>query len=291
MAANTSNVPSDPAAGAGDGGYSADHSSEDVSPIVLGPTDASDHNTVQMPLVPIACWRIDDLRFGFGSSFLGAASVRELRVLKALLKAHSNAPLAIFGHADPVGSDIYNKKLSGRRAMAVYALLTRDLSIWEELYSDTTDWGPKTVQEMLLALDHDPGRIDGEMDDQARTAVTEFQQQNGLAADGIAGPITRKKLFQAYMDLLCRPDFRLDKHKDFLARGVDSSGKGDYQGCGDFNPVLILSESEMTEFDKNENHLRRNAENGPDRRVLIFLFRPGTRIDPQRWPCPRAKDL
>src|ERR1039457_384971 len=88
---------------------------------------------------------------------------------------------------------------------------------------------------MLLALDHDPGRIDGEMDDQASTAVTEFQQQNGLAADGIAGPITRKKLFQAYMDLLCGPDFRLDKHKDFLARGVDSSGKGDYQGCGDFN--------------------------------------------------------
>src|ERR1035441_9549451 len=111
MAANTSNVPSDPAAGAGDGGYSADHSSEDDSPIVLGPTDASD-----------------------------------------LLKAHSNGPLAIFGHADPVGSDIYNKKLSGRRAMAVYGLLTRDLSIWEELYSDTTDCGPKTVQEALAAL-------------------------------------------------------------------------------------------------------------------------------------------
>jgi len=35
------------------------------------------------------------------------------------VKDHPACPLSVFGHADPVGSDDYNKALSGRRAMAV----------------------------------------------------------------------------------------------------------------------------------------------------------------------------
>jgi len=290
MAVDQPPSPPDPTAGAGTGGIAAAHAEEDTSPVLLSPTDASDHNTVRMALFPVACWRMDDLRFAFDSSFPNAGAAKEMRELKSLVEAYPGAPISIFGHADPVGADDYNKKLSGRRAMAVFGLLTRDVAMWETLYQDTSDWGPKTVEEMLLALGQDPGRIDGELDDEARKAVKEFQQKNGLAVDGIAGPLTRKKLFQEYIDLLCGPDFRLDKNKDFLAQGADSGGKGDYQGCGEFNPVLLLSQSEMQEFEKPENHLRRNAENGPDRRVVIFLFRPGSRVDAQRWPCPRAKE-
>ena len=64
-------------------------------------------------------------------------------------------PLSIFGHADPVGNDDYNKQLSGRRATAIYGLLTRDTHLWEELYSHSfgnDKWGVKAIQIMLAEL-------------------------------------------------------------------------------------------------------------------------------------------
>ena len=56
-----------------------------------------------------------------------------------LLKEHPESPLSIFGHADPVGNDEYNKGLSGRRATVIYALLISNsdpntaVRLWEEV--------------------------------------------------------------------------------------------------------------------------------------------------------------
>jgi hypothetical protein len=83
--------------------------------------------------------------------------------------------------------------------------------------------------------------------------------------------------------------FRLEK-TDFLARGADPAGKGDYQGCGELNPVLVFSEEERQRFAQAFDKTERNRENAPNRRVLIYLFRPGARVDPARWPCPRAEE-
>ena len=88
-------------------------------------------NTARLRLIPIACWRVDDIRFAFDSSFIApdsdATSTNDIRVelahLADLVKAHPGCPLSVFGHADPTGNDDYNKALSGRRATAVYALL------------------------------------------------------------------------------------------------------------------------------------------------------------------------
>jgi hypothetical protein len=77
---------------------------------------------------------------------------------------------------------------------------------------------------------------------------------------------------------------------DFLGGGADAGGKADFQGCSEFNPVLIFSQPEQQEFAREENHSRRNAENAPNRRVVIFLFRPGTEVDLSKWPCPRASE-
>ena len=55
-----------------------------------------------------------------------------------------------------------------------------------------------------------------------------------------ADQATRAALFRAYMDWICGRDFILDPAKDFLA-GSDPKGKGDYQGCGEFNPLLLFS--------------------------------------------------
>jgi peptidoglycan hydrolase-like protein with peptidoglycan-binding domain len=127
---------------------------------------------------------------------------------------------------------------------------------------------------------------DAEMD----SAVRAFQQDEGLATDGQAGPQTRAKLFARYMDLLCGPDLRLSKTADFLARGGDAGGKGDYQGCSEFNPVLMFSSAENEELNQPERLAERNAQNAPNRRVLALLFAPGDRVDSALWPCPRAAE-
>jgi hypothetical protein len=96
-----------------------------------------------------------------------------------------------------------------------------------------------------------------------------------------------------YMDTICVDEagqpFRLTRTA-FLARGQDAKGKGDYQGCSEFNPVLMFSAAENAAFKPPEKHAQRNAANEPNRRVVVLLFRPGSHVDPQRWPCPRASD-
>jgi hypothetical protein len=79
--------------------------------------------------------------------------------------------------------------------------------------------------------------------------------------------------------------FHLDKG-ELLAGGVDPGGKGDVQGCGEFNPTLLLSKEELRTLPKP----KRDVENTPNRRVVAFLFRPGVRLDASRWPCPRVKE-
>jgi hypothetical protein len=70
-----------------------------------------------------------------------------------------------FGHADPVGNDNYNKILSGRRAAAVYGMLTHDAAIWEDLFSNTgrfalpavgDRWGDEALQTMLAEVGQTP---------------------------------------------------------------------------------------------------------------------------------------
>jgi len=110
-------------------------------------------------------------------------------------------------------------------------------------------------------------------------------------ADASDNPVesTRKAMFDAYMTAVC--PFTLTP-EDFLARGKDpkKGGKGDFQGCSEFNPKVLFSQEEEIEFAKPENKAQRDGENAPNRRVMVFLFRPGSRVDPLKWPCPRAKE-
>ena len=184
-------------------------------------------------------------------------------------------PLSIFGHADPVGQDDYNKLLSGRRAAAIYGLLTRRDEVWEDLYSNQgafaaaaagDKWGTPSIQTMLTAVGF-PSDASGQGGPDITSAVRSFQSSQGLAADGNPGHDTRKKLFLVYMDKLCGADFKLDKEDDFLARGKDSAGKGDFQGCGEFNPRLIFSEQENNDFeqDKDKTAAQRSQRHQPSR--------------------------
>ncbi len=243
-----------------------------------------------MELIPVACWKLNDVRFLFGSSFLLPQTRGEFIELLQLRKAHPGAPLSVFGHADPVSDDTFNKQLSGHRAESVYAVLVRDTAMWEKLYNtggSAEGWGLGATQRMLAALDFDPGPPTGSSNAQTTASVRDFQTKHGLAIDGNAGPQTRAALFLAYMTLLC-PD-KLNK-SEFLARGADPKGKGDYQGCGEFNPTMRFSVSEEKEFTKAANKTARDEENGLNRRVMVLLFRPGTSVQFAKWPCPRTSE-
>ncbi|MEJ7615939.1 MAG: peptidoglycan-binding protein [Pyrinomonadaceae bacterium] len=296
-----------------EGGVTATHGVTAPHSILVGPSTAHQFNTIQPDLRPIACCSLYDNRFEFDSSFIRPEAAREFAFLASLRKAHPGAPISIFGHADPVGTEAYNKQLSGRRAEAVYGLLTRTVSIWERLFTqpiqpfNSDNWGLRSVQVMLDALLHDPQRFDGVMDKQTREALQEFQREHGLPPTGNVGPRTRPKLFLAYMDVLCRenrpsvpqanadvsrPDvssqpYTLTK-QDFLARGAHPHGRGDYQACSDFNPLLIFSQSEEANFERAQDKKERNDANAPNRRVLLYLFRPGTELNLAQWPCPSA---
>ncbi|MGH9902943.1 MAG: peptidoglycan-binding protein, partial [Pyrinomonadaceae bacterium] len=279
-----------------DGGIAAAHAPPAAHSVFVGPATSDQFNTIRPDLRPVACCSLYDNRFDFDSSFIRPEAAKEFGFLATLRKAHAGSPVSIFGHADPSGKEDYNKTLSGRRAEAVYALLTRDTGMWERLYSEPfggDDWGLKSVQAMLDALLFDPRRTDGVMDGRAREAVAAFQREQGLQADAKPGPQTRAKLFRAYMDVLCRDrgaqPYTLTK-EDFLARGADAKGKGDFQGCGEFNPLLLFSQKVEDAFERSKNKIARDIANMPNRRVLMYLFRPGAKIEPARWPCPRTRE-
>jgi hypothetical protein len=278
-------------------GIAAGHPQRITLPKLVAPSTGAEFNTLQPQLITVGCALVPDHQFEFDSSFILPEAHKAFRRLVRLIKARPDCPLSVFGHADPVGRDAYNKRLSGRRAMAVYAVLIRDVELWEhKLYGQPAGgdrWGNRAIQIMLQALGHDPGPLAEQRNAQTRSAVEAFQREQGLGVDGDPGPITRKRLFQLYMDKLCSDalgqPFKVEK-TDFLARGVHAEGKGDYQGCGEFNPVLLFSQQEQDEFTSEANHPMRNEANAPNRRVLVFLFQRGTQVNPQRWPCPLARE-
>lgn len=265
--------------------------------VFAAPATAAEFNTLGERLVPKACFKIEDLLFDFGSSFVRPDIGAHMPKLAELREQHKvqdvHPPLSIFGHADPVGDDDLNKRLSGRRAVAIYAMLVRDVDLWETLYTknDGGDaWGTRSIQTMLSTV-QDPIQVDGVAGSETTAAIKKFQGANGLAADGVAGPNTRKKLYLAYMDALCGPKLKLDKATDFLGRNRDGAGgKADFQGCSEFNPLRLFSAAEAKEFDKSSDKTKRNQENAPNRRVMILLFAPGRKVNPQVWPCPRASE-
>jgi hypothetical protein len=241
--------------------------------LLVAPSTSNELNTVRLRLVPVACWRVDDVRFAFDSSLVTPDIVAELQMLVSLREAHKKTdsvtskteypPLSVFGHADPVGTDDYNKALSGRRATAVYALLIANsepatsVSLWQEI-AQAENWGA----------------------DQRKTM---------RGATGLADGTSDSDLLKAYLQKLCPKELQLS-HKDFLSQGADLGGKGDYQGCSEFNPVLIFSENRQAEFEDANNKAARNLANAPNRRVVVLLFRVGSKIDPIKWPCPRSKE-
>ena len=227
----------------------------------VAPTTSDDTNTIALDLIPIACVSMHDALFEFDSSFVTPEAAKILQQIPDLREGHKNSKgepplLSIYGHADPVGEDAYNKVLSGRRAKAVYGLLTHKTGIWESLFNAPAggdDWHNANVLGTI---------------------------RNNVP--GSAG-MSRKDLFAAYMAAICPVQLQ---PADFLGQGGDPGGKADFQGCSSFNPLLILSEDESATL----SHELRNLENRPNRRVVIYFYDASRKVNPALWPCPRASE-
>src|SRR5262245_9668408 len=112
----------------------ASHPGIEDAPVRVAPSVGAEFNMVRAFLLPKACFKVEDAHFAFDSSFVTPSNFN-VRPLKELLDKHPGCKLSIFGHADPIGDDAYNKTLSGRRASAIYALLVRDVAMWEKLHA------------------------------------------------------------------------------------------------------------------------------------------------------------
>ncbi len=268
-----------------EGGIAAKHELIAEAPALVGPATGSEHNTVRAGIIPVACWRVEDLRFEFDSSFVSPGIKAELDNLAKLVKDHPpssksqgkpGCPLSVFGHADPVGNDDYNKQLSGRRATAIYGLLTRDTVLWEKLFSQpfgNDRWGRRSLEVMLDTVSPPP--------------AGNTNQELAIQHEEDAGK--RMVLYALYMEKLCGAELKFDK-QDFIGHGDDAGGKGDFQGCSEFNPVLIFSQKDQTDFERDKDKTKRDKENAPNRRVVVLIFRKGSRVTPSKWPCPRVNE-
>src|ERR1035437_8968639 len=83
------------------GGFAGSHPEADIQPALVAPTLEGALKTVKAFLIPVGCWRIDDVRFDFDSSFVRSPSRKEMILLARLVKEHPGSPLTIFGHDDP----------------------------------------------------------------------------------------------------------------------------------------------------------------------------------------------
>ena len=258
-------------------GFAASHPLPSL-PIYAAPSTRDDFKTsnkLKLSLNPIACWRLDDARFEFDSSFVMPDASKELAVLIKMIKLQPDAPLSVFGHTDPVGKDDYNIVLGGRRARSIHCVLTRDVPGWLELYDHAfggDNWKAKKIEGVMLGALGFSSSVDD---------IKAFQSEQGLDPDGSIGKDTRKALIKAYLEFL----FPMVLTKAaFLGAGKDPKHKGDFQSCGEFNPILLLSADE----NKKLPHAKRDVENSLNRRVVVYFFEPGLEIQADKWPCPAA---
>lgn len=149
----------------------------------------------------IDCCHLPGITFEFDSSFIRPGVRGYLRKLELLAQRHPQAKIMIFGHTDRVGDELYNKKLSERRAWSVHAFITNAADDWESLYN-REKWGLDRLRQIQAALGRPPGD----------PPPTDAAGRRRLFADYMAG--------EADIDIA---------PERFMAPG--------YMGCGEFNPI------------------------------------------------------
>jgi outer membrane protein OmpA-like peptidoglycan-associated protein len=194
----------------------------------------------------LGCCSLPNVVFALESSFIRPAVVEHLKILGMLADSHAEARIMVFGHTDASGDELYNKKLSERRAWSAYAFIVNDAAAWETLYDHPDErWGVPVIQEILADLGHYDGPLDGDLGSGTRDAMRSFLDLPA-DADVTNDAAFRDRLFRAYMTR--KHDVKLGPER-FLEPG--------YMGCGEYN--LLHADADQNEA---------------NRRVTFFLFHP-----------------
>jgi hypothetical protein len=224
------------------------------------------------------CREIVATTFDFGRSFFRREGIPALAMIAEELQQDDGQVAWIFGHTDKAGPDLLNKRLSERRAKAIFAVLTHDFAKWDEMWRGTVNespwserWGTREVQHMLNTLhcpsdNGQPLGEDGDLGSKTRQAIKRFQrkeypdvpdEQADLPANGNVDAATREQLFLAYAKQVARDPVDTAR--------IAPIGASPFMGCGEFNPLSL------------------NAHDRESRRAVIFVFDPAAQ--PQNPPC------
>jgi outer membrane protein OmpA-like peptidoglycan-associated protein len=231
-----------------------------------------------------ACRELTATTFDFARSFPKRAGLQTLTTIAQELQQDDGQKCLIYGHTDTSGGEELNKRLSERRARAIFALLTHDAALWESMWTgkNTDDWphwfeswGTLQMQHMLNSLQcFDDANVeldeDGQYGSSTVAAVKRFQrgdypakpaEQAPLPETGASGQATREQMFLAYAKLVTRQPVDTAR--------ISKIGDAPFMGCGEFNPLSLT------------------AKDRESRRVVIFIFDPAA--EPTDAPC-KLKD-
>lgn len=81
----------------GEGGFAGTHPQAAVNPILVGPSTSDERNFINTNLIPVACFRVEDIRFEFDSSFVRPEIAGEIAQLADLRDRHKREVKATDG--------------------------------------------------------------------------------------------------------------------------------------------------------------------------------------------------
>jgi outer membrane protein OmpA-like peptidoglycan-associated protein len=150
--------------------------------------------------------QISGLHFSQNKSFIAPPYLKVMPKLVAEFRkwreTHDGARILIYGHAEHDEQD--PKKLSTRRAEAIYSFIHNDADAWYRI-SEVEFWGVWEHQVMLSAMRFYQGKADGQNGPKTTKAIEGFQifmnenQALGLDANGNLNGDTRKAMYKQYM--------------------------------------------------------------------------------------------
>ncbi|VAW74726.1 hypothetical protein MNBD_GAMMA12-3069 [hydrothermal vent metagenome] len=234
---------------------------------------------------------INDANFDYDNSFLIRSEIASLFQLQGLLKEHKGSKIRIIAHTDEMGSKKYNMTLSQRRAMSIFAYITRDPLEWEKLYNNPNEkWNLHTIKYILSGLpnpdrirdgkkkvNYQVGNIKSDYRDKAiKDAIKAYKSHNGLKpvnidAEGEGGREFRLKIFHDYM----LQEQQIDEAKKDI-RTYDSQQEVETKLNLDHT---IFMEKPIKWLGKDDPLIQSGKKEWKNRRVEFWVYKPGDTIE------------
>ncbi|HEX2959398.1 MAG TPA: OmpA family protein [Chitinispirillaceae bacterium] len=176
-------------------------------------------------------------------------------VLSDVLKwanSHKNYKLLLAGHTDTSGPDDYNFKLSKVRAESILNLLVDQKEPWVDIVNTyNTVYDKQHILKWIAstyAVNCDPGKIDGIEGPDTQKAISNFQNEAGIASDGIFGKHTWGAVYDRYQQYVTGKMNTDEESKKALSNRTSLNWAyldTKAVGCGELWPLAYVGQDEM----------------------------------------------